>query len=41
MAHRKWREMKLQPEARFRLVSDRSLKVCYDRTLANLQGTSG
>ena len=27
-------------EARFRLASDRSLKVCYDRTLANLEGAS-
>ena len=28
------------PKARFRLASDRSLKVCYDRTLANLEGAS-
>ena len=25
-------------KARFRLVSDRSLKVCYDRALTNLEG---
>ena len=27
-------------EARFRLASDRSLKVCYEGTLANLEGAS-
>ena len=28
-------------KAHSRLASDRSLKVCYDRTLANLKGASG
>ena len=28
-------------EARSRLASDRSLKVCYDRTLANLESADG
>ena len=31
---------KMRPKARSRLASDRSLKVCYDRTLANLERAS-
>ena len=31
----------LLQKARSRLASDRSLKVCYDRTLANLKGAYG